>query len=101
MLPQKGIKKYPLNAKLKVCFNTTNIKSRDDCIILGNTTTCYQSTSKAQLANSNINIGMDQHQIMANPKDETISKELGRSNRSRSKLSTIQIDTTHTSQKEE
>jgi hypothetical protein len=29
---------------------------------------------------------MDQHQIMANPKDETISKELRRSNRSRSKL---------------
>jgi hypothetical protein len=44
---------------------------------------------------------MDQHQIMANPKDETISKELRRSNRSRSKLSIIQIATTHTSQKEE
>jgi hypothetical protein len=44
---------------------------------------------------------MDQHQIMVNPKDETISKELRRSNRSRSKLSTIQIATTHTFQKEE
>jgi IS30 family transposase len=34
-------------------------------------------------------------------KDETISKELRRSNRSRSKLSTIQIATTQTSQREE
>jgi hypothetical protein len=39
---------------------------------------------------------MDQHQIMGNPKDETTSKELRRSNRSRSKLSTFQIATTQT-----
>jgi len=44
---------------------------------------------------------MDHHQIMANPKDETTSKELRRSNRSRSKLSTFHIATTQTSQKEE
>ena len=44
---------------------------------------------------------MDQHQIMENPKDETTSKELRRSNRLRSKLSTFQIATTQTSQKEE
>jgi hypothetical protein len=44
---------------------------------------------------------MDQHQIMANSKAEITSKELRRSNRSRSKLSTFQIATTWTSQKEE
>jgi hypothetical protein len=77
------------------------------CIILSKTTACLteytklSTTSKAQLANININISMDRHQIMANPRDETTSKELRRSNRSRSKLTTIQIATTQTSQKEE
>jgi hypothetical protein len=54
--------------------------------------TQLSTTSKAQRANININISMDQHQIMANSKGETISKELRRSNRSRSKLSTINVE---------